>query len=60
MTVWSIIRLKVLPEYKIEVSFADGMTGLGDLRPRLCAAGGVGGRRIVASRLNPGVTALAG
>ena len=35
MAVWSIVRFKVLPEYKIEVSFADGTTGIADLGPRL-------------------------
>lgn len=35
MAVWSIIRFKVLPEYQIEVSFADGMTGIANLGPRL-------------------------
>ena len=35
MANWSIVRFKVLPEYKIEVSFADGTTGIADLRPRL-------------------------
>jgi hypothetical protein len=31
----SIVRFKVLPEYEIEVSFADGTTGIADLGPRL-------------------------
>ncbi len=35
MAVWSIVRFKVLPEFKIEVSFADGTTGIADLGPRL-------------------------
>ena len=35
MAAWSIVRFKVLPEYKIEVSFADGTTGTADLAPRL-------------------------
>lgn len=35
MAVWSIVRFKTLPEYKIEVSFADGTTGIADLGPRL-------------------------
>jgi len=35
MAVWSIVRFKALPEYKIEVSFADGTTGIADLAPRL-------------------------
>jgi len=28
---WSIVRLKILPNYKIEVLFADGTTGVADL-----------------------------
>jgi hypothetical protein len=35
MAVWSIGRLNVLSNYKIEVSFADGTTGVADLAPRL-------------------------
>jgi hypothetical protein len=35
MAVWSIVRFKVLPQYKIEVSFADGTVGIADLGPRL-------------------------
>jgi hypothetical protein len=35
MAMWSIARFKVLPKYKIEVSFADGTTGVADLDPRL-------------------------
>ena len=35
MAVWSIIRFNVLPNYKIEVSFADGTSGIADLAPRL-------------------------
>ena len=35
MSIWSIVRFKVLPEYKIEVSFADGTSGIADLGPRL-------------------------
>ena len=35
MAVWSIVRLNVLANYKIEVSFADGTTGVADLAPRL-------------------------
>ena len=35
MAVWSIIRFKVLPKYKIEISFADGTSGVADLAPRL-------------------------
>jgi hypothetical protein len=35
MAVWSIVRFNVLSNYKIEVSFADGTTGVADLAPRL-------------------------
>jgi uncharacterized protein DUF2442 len=35
MAAWSIVRFNVLPNYKIEVSFADGTTGVADLTPRL-------------------------
>lgn len=35
MTAWSIVRFKVLPNYKIEVSFADSTSGTADLAPRL-------------------------
>jgi Protein of unknown function (DUF2442) len=35
MAVWSIVRFKVLPNYKINVSFSDGTTGVADLSPRL-------------------------
>jgi hypothetical protein len=35
MAVWSIIRFKVLPNYKIQVAFADGTSGIADLAPRL-------------------------
>jgi hypothetical protein len=35
MAVWSIVRFKVLSNYKLEVSFADGTTGVADLAPRL-------------------------
>jgi len=35
MAVWSIVRFKVLSNYKIDVSFADGTTGVADLAPRL-------------------------
>ena len=38
MAVWSIVRFKALPGYKIEVSFADGTTGIADLAPRLLQA----------------------
>ncbi len=35
MAAWSISHFKVLPNYKIEVSFADGTSGIADLAPRL-------------------------
>ena len=35
MADWSIVRFKVLPNYTIDVSFADGTTGIADLAPRL-------------------------
>jgi hypothetical protein len=35
MAVWSIVRFNLLSNYKIEVSFADGTTGIADLAPRL-------------------------
>jgi hypothetical protein len=35
MAVWSIVRFKVLSNYKIDVTFADGTTGVGDFAPRL-------------------------
>jgi hypothetical protein len=35
MAVWSIVRFNVLSNYKIEVSFADGTSGVADLAPRL-------------------------
>jgi hypothetical protein len=35
MAVWSIVCFKVLPNYKIKVSFADGTSGVADLAPRL-------------------------
>ena len=35
MATWSIVRFNVLPHYKIDVSFADGTTGVADLAPRL-------------------------
>jgi len=35
MAVWSIVHFKVLSNYKIKVSFADGTTGVADLAPRL-------------------------
>jgi hypothetical protein len=42
MAVWSIVRFKVLSNYKIDVSFADGTTGVADLAPRL-SQGPLGG-----------------
>ena len=35
MAVWSIVQLKVLSNYKIAVSVADGTTGTADLAPLL-------------------------
>ncbi len=35
MADWSIVRFAVLPNYRIEVSFADGTSGVADLSPRL-------------------------
>jgi hypothetical protein len=35
MAVWSIIDFKVSPNFKIEVSLADGTSGVADLAPRL-------------------------
>jgi hypothetical protein len=35
MATWSIIQFKILPSYRIEVSFADGTSGIADLAPRL-------------------------
>jgi hypothetical protein len=35
MAVWSIVHFRVLPGFKIEVSFADGTSGVADLAPRL-------------------------
>jgi hypothetical protein len=35
MAVWSIVRFKLLSNYQIEVSFADGTTGSANLAPRL-------------------------
>jgi hypothetical protein len=32
---WSIVRFKLLSNYQIEVSFADGTSGVADLSPRL-------------------------
>ena len=35
MAVWSIVDFKVLPNFKIEIRFADGTSGIADLSPRL-------------------------
>jgi len=35
MAVWSIIRFKALSNYRVEVGFADGTSGIADLAPRL-------------------------
>jgi len=35
VAVWSIIHFTPLTDYKIEVSFADGTSGIADLAPRL-------------------------
>jgi len=35
MAIWSIIHFTLLPDYRIEVSFADGTSGIADLAPRL-------------------------
>jgi hypothetical protein len=35
MAAWSIVRFKLLGNYKIEVWFADGTAGVADLAPRL-------------------------
>ncbi|TLY60548.1 MAG: DUF2442 domain-containing protein [Gammaproteobacteria bacterium] len=35
MAVWSIVRFKLLPNFKIEVWFNDGTSGVADLAPRL-------------------------
>lgn len=35
MAIWSIIHFTLLPDYKIEVSFSDGTSGIADLAPRL-------------------------
>jgi hypothetical protein len=35
MAAWSIVHFKVLPNYKIEIRFADGTSGIADLSPRL-------------------------
>ena len=35
MAIWSIVHFTLLPDYKIEASFADGLSGIADLAPRL-------------------------
>ncbi len=35
MAIWTITHFTLLPDYKIEVSFADGTSGIADLAPRL-------------------------
>ena len=35
MAPWSIIKFKILPNYRIEIEFADGTSGIADLSPRL-------------------------
>jgi hypothetical protein len=35
MAHWSIVRFAVLPNCRIDVSFADGTSGVADLAPRL-------------------------
>ncbi len=35
MAVWSIVRFRLQSDYKIEVVFADGTSGVADLAPRL-------------------------
>ena len=35
MAIWSIVRFKVVSNYQIEVTFADGTGGVADLAPRL-------------------------
>ena len=35
MAAWSIKQFKVLSNYKIEVTFVDGTSGIADLAPRL-------------------------
>jgi hypothetical protein len=31
MAIWSIVHFTLLPDYRIEVSFADGTSGIADL-----------------------------
>jgi hypothetical protein len=35
MAVWSIVHCKVTAHFMVEVTFADGVSGLADLSPRL-------------------------
>ena len=35
MAAWSIVHFNVLSDFKIEISFADGTSGVADLAPRL-------------------------
>jgi hypothetical protein len=35
MAAWSIVRLNILPDFKIAIEFADGTSGVADLSPRL-------------------------
>jgi hypothetical protein len=35
MAPWSIVWFKVLPNYRLEIEFADGTAGIADLAPRL-------------------------
>jgi hypothetical protein len=35
MASWSITSFKILPNYQIQVEFADGTAGIADLAPRL-------------------------
>ena len=42
MASWSITKFKILPNYQIEVEFADGTAGVADLAPRL-SQGPLGG-----------------
>jgi hypothetical protein len=35
MAVWSITKFRILPNYQIQIEFADGTAGIADLAPRL-------------------------
>ena len=35
MASWSITKFKILPNYQIQVEFANGIAGIADLAPRL-------------------------